>query len=105
MQFNSIIMALAGGERIFSLLDEKPEVDEGYVTLVNAVKKDGVISETKDRTGLWAWKHYHKENNTTDYIELKGDVEFLMWILDIMMKKLYFTMLTCMLRPDRRLHL
>lgn len=76
MQFNSIIMALAGGERIFSLLDEKPEVDEGYVTLVNAVKKDGVISETKDRTGLWAWKHYHKENNTTDYIELKGDVEF-----------------------------
>lgn len=76
MQLNSIIMALAGGERIFSLLDEKPEVDEGYVTLVNAVKKDGVISETKDRTGLWAWKHYHKENNTTDYIELKGDVEF-----------------------------
>ena len=76
MQFNSIIMALAGGERIFSLLDEKPEVDEGYVTLVNAVKKDGVISETKDRTGLWAWKHYHKENNITDYIELKGDVEF-----------------------------
>lgn len=76
MQFNSIIMALAGGERIFSLLDEKPEVDEGYVTLVNAVKKDGVISETKERTGLWAWKHYHKENDTTDYIELKGDVEF-----------------------------
>lgn len=86
MQFNSIIMALAGGERIFSLLDEKPEVDEGYVTLVNAVKKDGVISETKDRTGLWAWKHYHKENNTTDYIELKGDVEFFDVDLDIMMK-------------------
>ena len=70
MQFNSIIMALAGGERIFRLLDETPEVDDGYVTLVNAVK------ESEKRTGMWAWKHYHKDTGITDYKELKGDVVF-----------------------------
>ena len=76
-QLNSIIMALAGAERIFNLLDEKPEVDEGYVTLVNAEKVDGELRETtKQHTGCWAWKHYHKADNTTDYIELKGDVVF-----------------------------
>lgn len=76
MQFNSIIMALAGADRIFKLLDEKPEVDEGYVTLVNAKLEDGKIVETEKRTGMWAWKHYHKEDNTTSYVELKGDVTF-----------------------------
>ena len=75
-QFNSIIMALAGAERIFALLDEKPEKDEGYVTLVNAEYKDGVLTETDHRTGLWAWKHYHKADDTTTYVELKGDVVF-----------------------------
>ena len=76
MQFNSIIMALAGGERIFKLLDEVPEVDDGYVTLVNAVKDGGTIKESEKRTGMWAWKHYHKDTGITDYKELKGDVVF-----------------------------
>ena len=76
MQFNSIIMALAGGERIFKLLDEVPEVDDGYVTLVNAVKDGGTIKESEKRTGMWAWKHYHKDTGVTDYKELKGDVVF-----------------------------
>ena len=76
MQFNSIIMALAGGERIFRLLDETPEVDDGYVTLVNAVKDGGTIKETEKHTGMWAWKHYHKDTGITDYKELKGDVVF-----------------------------
>ena len=75
-QFNSIIMALAGGERIFRLLDETPEVDDGYVTLVNAVKDGGTIKESEKRTGMWAWKHYHKDTGITDYKELKGDVVF-----------------------------
>lgn len=76
-QFNSIIMALAGAERIFNMMDEEPEVDEGYVTLVNA-KKDagGNITECKERTGLWAWKHPHQADGTVTYQELKGDVRF-----------------------------
>ena len=76
MQFNSIIMALAGGDRIFKLLDETPEVDDGYVTLVNAVKEGDTIKESEKRTGMWAWKHYHKDTGVTDYKELKGDVVF-----------------------------
>ncbi len=75
-QFNSIIMALAGGDRIFKLLDEKPETDEGYVTLVNAKREGGRLVESEKRTGLWAWKHYHKDSGTTDYIELEGRVVF-----------------------------
>ena len=75
-QLNSVIMALAGCERIFALLDEKPEVDNGYVTLVN-VKRDGdVLLETNTRTGLWAWKHTHQADGSVDYVELKGDVTF-----------------------------
>lgn len=76
MQFNSIIMGLAGADRIFKLLDEEPETDEGYVTLVNAKKENGQIVESDERTGHWAWKHYHKATDTTDYIELTGDVVF-----------------------------
>lgn len=75
MQLNSIVMALAGAERIFGLLDEKPEVDDGYVTLVNAKIEQGVVTESKERTGMWAWKHPH-EDGTTTYTELKGDVVF-----------------------------
>ena len=75
MQFNSIIMALAGAERVFELMDEEPEVDEGYVTLVNAeISEDGAIAETEKHTGHWAWKHYHKADDTTTYTELKGDI-------------------------------
>ncbi len=76
MQFNSIIMALAGADRIFKLLDEEPEVDEGYVTLVNAKVVNGELVETTERTGVWAWKHFHKETGITDLVELKGDVTF-----------------------------
>ncbi len=75
-QMNSIIMALAGCDRIFKLLDEKPEVDEGYVTLVNAKEVDGQLVECEERTGRWAWKHPHKEEGTVTYEELKGDVVF-----------------------------
>ena len=76
-QFNSIIMALAGAERIFNMVDEEPEVDNGYVTLVNAKKDaDGNITECSERTGLWAWKHPHQADGTVTYQELKGDVRF-----------------------------
>ena len=74
-QSNAIIMALAGAERVFDLLDEAPEVDDGYVTLVNAKKdENGVITESDGRTGLWAWKHTHKDTGETEYRELKGDI-------------------------------
>ena len=74
-QINSIIMALAGAERIFALMDEPPEQDEGYVHLVNAkIGEDGSIQEAPERTGRWAWKHYHKADDTTTYRELKGDI-------------------------------
>ena len=75
-QFNSIVMAMAGAERIFGLMDEKPEVDEGYVTLVNAKKEDGKLTESSERTGMWAWKHFHKAEGTTDYKPLEGNVVF-----------------------------
>ncbi|MCI5621733.1 MAG: ABC transporter ATP-binding protein/permease [Lachnospiraceae bacterium] len=76
-QLNSIVMALAGSERIFRLLDEQPETDDGYVTLVN-VKKDGdTLVETDDtRSGRWAWKHPHQADGSVDYVEVKGDVVF-----------------------------
>ena len=76
-QFNSIVMAMAGAERIFGLMDETPETDEGYVTLVNAKKTpDGKLEETSEHTGMWAWKHYHKAEGTTDYKPLEGNVVF-----------------------------
>ena len=76
MQLNNIVMALAGSERIFALLDEQPEVDDGYVTLVRAKWENGQIVESKERTGMWAWKHTHQADGRVDYIELKGDVVF-----------------------------
>ena len=74
MQLNSIIMALAGAERIFNLLDEKPEEDNGYVSLVNAKVVDGRLEPTEERTGMWAWKHTHSEDGTTEYTQLRGDL-------------------------------
>ena len=74
-QANSIVMALAGAERVFNLLDEEPEVDNGYVSLVNIRKySDGQVTECEERTGLWAWKHTHRETGKTDYVELKGEI-------------------------------
>ncbi|WP_148410725.1 ABC transporter ATP-binding protein [Murimonas intestini] len=75
-QLNAIVMALAGAERVFRMLDEKPEEDDGYVTLVNVTNEDGVIRESEKRTGQWAWKHVHQADNSVEYVELKGDVEF-----------------------------
>ena len=73
-QINSIIMGLAGAKRVFALIDEEPEVDEGYVTLVNAKLENGEIVETSERTGMWAWRHPHQDGSIT-YTELKGDVQ------------------------------
>lgn len=75
-QFNSIVMAMAGAERIFELLDEKEETDEGYVSLVNITEKNGQFIESDGYTGRWAWKHVHQADGSVDYIELKGDVVF-----------------------------
>ena len=80
-QFNSIVMALAGADRIFKLLDEEPEVDDGYVTLVNVRKEGDRLVETEEKTGMWAWKHTHSTTGKTEYRELKGalvmdDVDF-----------------------------
>ena len=71
-----IVMAMAGAERIFKLLDEKPEVDEGYVTLVNVEEENGALKESEKRTGRWAWKHVHQADGSVDYVELKGNVVF-----------------------------
>ena len=76
MQLNAIVMALAGAERIFKLLDEKPEIDEGYVVLVNAKEVDGKLTECEERTGRWAWKHTHQADGSVDYVEVKGDIVF-----------------------------
>ncbi len=74
-QINSIVMGLAGASRIFDLMDNEPETDDGYVTLVNAViDENGNITESKERTGKWAWKHPHKADGTVTYTELKGDI-------------------------------
>ena len=73
-QLNSIVMALAGADRIFKLLDEEPEKDDGYVMLVNAKEENGIIIPSEARTGMWAWKHEHKEDGTVDYKKLEGDL-------------------------------
>ena len=75
-QLNSIVMALAGAERIFKMMDEPYEEDNGYVTLAYAKKEGDKLVESPTRTGLWAWKHYHKDTGITDYRELKGDIVF-----------------------------
>ena len=75
-QVNAIVMALAGADRIFKLLDETPETDDGYVTLVNAKYEGDKLVETKEKTGIWAWKHIHKADGTLEYKQLTGDVVF-----------------------------
>ena len=75
-QLNAVVMALAGAERIFSMLDEKVEVDDGYVTLVNTKEVNGELTECTERTGRWAWKHTHQADGSVDYVEVKGDVVF-----------------------------
>jgi len=75
-QLNSIVMALAGAERMFNMMDETVEVDEGYVTLVNVKEGNGGLIECEERTGRWAWKHTHQADGSVDYVELKGEVVF-----------------------------
>ena len=75
-QMNAIVMALAGAERIFTLLGEEVEVDDGYVTLVNVTEENGTLVESEKRTGRWAWKHVHQADGTVDYVELQGNVVF-----------------------------
>lgn len=76
MQMNAVVMAMAGAERIFALLDEKEETDQGYVTLVNVKEENGALVECPERTGRWAWKHVHQADKSVDYVEVKGDVVF-----------------------------
>lgn len=75
-QLNSIVMAMAGAERIFQLMDEKEETDAGYVTLVHVTEENGKLKESKERTGRWAWKHVHQADKSVDYVELRGNVVF-----------------------------
>lgn len=76
MQMNAIVMAMAGADRIFRLMDEKEELDEGYVTLVNTKEEDGNLTECEERTERWAWKHRHQNDGSVDYVEVKGEVVF-----------------------------
>ena len=103
-QFNSIVMALAGAERIFAMMDEEPEVDEGYVTLVN-VRKDaeGNMIECKERTGMWAWKHPHQADGTVTYTELKGDVRFYDMTFGYTDEKMVLHDLTLYAKPGQKI--
>ena len=75
-QINAVVTGLAGAERIFDLIDQEPEADDGYVTLVNAKEEDGVLTECRERTGIWAWKHPHHADGTVTYTKLEGNVQF-----------------------------
>ncbi len=75
-QLNAVVMAMAGAQRVFAMLDEKEEQDDGYVTLVNAVEENGKLTESSARTGRWAWKHTHQADGSVDYVEVRGDVVF-----------------------------
>ena len=103
-QCNSIIMALAGAQRIFRLMDEKPEEDEGYVTLVNAKKdENGTLTECKECTGIWAWKHPHKADDSVTYTELKGDVRFCDMTFGYTDEKMVLHDLTLYAKPGQKL--
>lgn len=103
-QCNSIIMALAGAERIFRLMDEEPEEDEGYVTLVNAKKdENGTLTECKECTGIWAWKHPHKADDSVTYTELKGDVRFFDMTFGYTDEKMVLHDLTLYAKPGQKL--
>ena len=103
-QFNSIIMALAGAERIFEVMDQEPEQDEGYVHLVNAeIAEDGTVTETEKHTGHWAWKHLHKADGTTTYTELKGDIVMDMVDFSYVPEKQVLTDITLYARPGQKI--
>ena len=103
-QFSMVAMGLAGASRVFDIMDEKPETDEGYVTLVNAKKdENGNLTETEERTGLWAWKHYHKTENTTTYTELKGDIVMDMVDFCYVPEKQVLTDITLYAKPGQKI--
>ena len=103
-QINAIIMALAGAERVFELMDVEPEVDEGYVTLVNAnIDEQGNITESATRTGRWAWKHPHKAEGTVTYTELKGDITLDMVDFSYVPEKQVLTVITLYARPGQKI--
>ncbi len=103
-QFSMIAMGLAGASRVFTLMDEQPETDEGYVTLVNAkYNENGELTETTERTHLWAWKHYHKADNTTTYTELKGDIVMDQVDFGYVPEKQVLTDVTLYARPGQKI--
>ncbi len=103
-QISMVAMGLAGASRVFTLMDEEPEKDEGYVTLVNAKKdENGGLTETAERTGLWAWKHYHKAENTTTYTELKGDIVMEMVDFGYVPEKQVLTDVTLYAKPGQKI--
>ncbi len=103
-QFSMVAMGLAGASRVFDVMDEQPETDEGYVTLVNAKRdENGNLTETEERTGLWAWKHYHKTENTTTYTELKGDIVMDMVDFCYVPEKQVLTDITLYAKPGQKI--
>ena len=103
-QVSMIAMGLAGASRVFTLMDEEPEKDEGYVTLVNATRdENGNLTETTERTGLWAWKHYHKADGTTTYTELKGDIVMDMVDFSYVPEKQVLTDVTLYAKPGQKI--
>ncbi len=103
-QISMIAMGLAGASRVFTLMDEEPETDEGYVMLVNAKKdENGELLETAERTGLWAWKHYHKAEDKTTYTELKGDIVMDMVDFCYVPEKQVLTDVTLYARPGQKI--
>ena len=103
-QISMIAMGLAGASRVFTLMDQEPEVDEGYVTLVNAKKdENGELVETTERTGLWAWKHFHKAEGTTTYTQLKGDIVMDMVDFCYVPEKQVLTDVTLFAKPGQKI--
>lgn len=103
-QISMIAMGLAGASRVFTLMDEEPETDEGYVTLVNVTKdENGNLTETTERTHVWAWKHYHKAEDTTTYTELKGDIVMDMVDFCYVPEKQVLTDVTLYAKPGQKI--
>jgi ATP-binding cassette subfamily B protein len=103
-QISMIAMGLAGASRVFTLMDQEPEMDEGYVTLVNAkLDENGELTETAERTGMWAWKHYHKADDTTTYTQLKGDIVMDMVDFCYVPEKQVLTDVTLYAKPGQKI--
>ena len=103
-QFSMVAMGLAGASRVFTVMDEQPETDDGYVTLVNAkYDENGTLTETTERTHLWAWKHFHKADGTTTYTELKGDIVMDMVDFGYVPEKQVLTDISLYARPGQKI--